>query len=70
VANLAGTLWIPAFAGMTGAKTNSETYPCKPIKGEGIRWLLFVLDFVWRAVWIPAFAGMTGANLSDGATIA
>ena len=30
-------LWIPAFAGMTGAKTNFETYPCKPIKGEGIR---------------------------------
>ena len=29
------------------------------MKGEGIRWLLFVLDFVWRAFWIPAFAGMT-----------
>ena len=39
------------------------------MKGEGIRWLLFVLDFVWQAIWIPAFAGMTGANRSGGATI-
>ena len=31
------TVWIPAFAGMTGAKTNFETYHCKPIKGEEIR---------------------------------
>ena len=30
------TVWIPAFAGMTEAKTNFETYPYKPIKGEGI----------------------------------
>ena len=22
---------------------------CKPIKGEGIRWLLFIPDFRWRA---------------------
>ena len=29
------------------------------MKGEGIRWLLFVLDFMWRTIWIPAFAGMT-----------
>ena len=32
---MAATVWIPAFAGMTVAKTNFETYPCKPIKGEG-----------------------------------
>ena len=25
----------------------TQTYPCKPIKGEGIRWLLFVLGFGW-----------------------
>ena len=37
MAGLAATVWIPAFAGMTGA-TNSKTYPCKPMKGEGIRW--------------------------------
>ena len=43
---MAAIVWIPAFAGMTGAKTYSATYPCKPIKGEGIRRLLFVLDFV------------------------
>ena len=49
MAKLSETLWIPAFAGMTGAKTNFETYPCKPIKEEGIRWLLFVLDLGWRA---------------------
>ena len=24
------------------------------MKGEGIRRLLFALDFVWRAFWIPA----------------
>ena len=40
------------------------------MKGEGIRRLLFVLDFGWRSFWIPAFAGMTGDNLSGGATIA
>ena len=49
---------------------NSKTYPCKPIKGEWIRWLLFVLDFVWRAFWIPAFAGMTVIeDGNDGALI-
>ena len=32
---LFANLWIPAFAGMTGAKTNFETYPCKPFTGEG-----------------------------------
>ena len=32
---------------------SAQTYPCKPIKGEGIRWLLFVLDFVWRA-WLQS----------------
>ena len=52
-AGLAATVWIPAFAGMTGAKTNSKTYPCKPIKGEGIRWLGFGLGFGWRA-WLQA----------------
>ena len=73
MANVSETLWIPAFAGMTGAKTKSKTYPCKPVKGEGIRCPLFVLDFGWRAcprfreddvagLWIPAFAGMTGAK--------
>ena len=65
---MASTLWIPAFAGMTGAKTNLETYPRKPMKGEGIRRLLFVLDFgrlAWFAnFWIPAFAGMTGAKMN------
>ena len=33
------------------------------MKGEGIRWLLFALDFgmagLIAGVWIPAFAGMT-----------
>ena len=37
VAGLVAIRWIPAFAGMTGANTNFETYPCKPMKGEGIR---------------------------------
>jgi len=49
MADLAISAWIPAFAGITDAKTNSKTYPCKPIKGEGIRWLGFVLDFGWLA---------------------
>ena len=65
---LVATVWIPAFAGMTEAKTNFETYPCKPIKGERIRWLQFVLDFMASTVWIPAFAGMTGANWNGGST--
>ena len=56
------TLWIPAFAGMTGVKTNSETYPCKYMKGEGIRWLLFVLDFVWLACLDFLFRGDDGAG--------
>ena len=34
--------------GATRASLNlASTYPCKPIKGEGIRWLVFVLDFGW-----------------------
>ena len=45
----------------------ASTYPCK-LKGKGIRWLLFMLAFVWRAFWIPAFAGMTGANIRDPLT--
>ena len=28
----------------------AQTSPCKPMKGEGIRWLLFVLDFGWRGL--------------------
>ena len=36
MAGLAATVWIPAFAGMTGAKTNFGTCPCKPIKGDGV----------------------------------
>ena len=54
-------------------KTKFETYPCKPIKGEGIRWLQFILDFGWLSmaatVWIPAFAGMTVKIGGDGAII-
>jgi len=63
--------------GATIASLNlASTYPCKPLNGEGIRWLLFALDFAWRAIWIPAFAGMTvieggndGGNRSGGAVI-
>ena len=76
MANLATTLWIPAFAGMTEAKWSvgatiarlnlASTYPYKPIKGEWIRWLLFGLGFGWLTIWIPAFAGMTGASGNDG----
>ena len=37
------------------------------MKGEGIRWLLFVPDFgmagLVASVWIPAFAGMTGRTV-------
>ena len=36
------------------------------MKGEGIRRLLFVLDFARRALWIPAFAGMTGDSWNGG----
>ena len=59
-------LWIPAFAGMTEAKTNFETYPCKPMKGEGIRRLgaaaWFQVVRLFADLWIPAFAGMTGGR--------
>ena len=38
-AGLAAAIWIPDFAGMTGEGKREK----------GIRWLLFVLDFKWRA---------------------
>ena len=56
---MASTIWIPAFAGMTKIKT----YPCKPIKGEGICRSRFVHDLevanLASILWVPAFAGMT-----------
>ena len=52
------------LCGRDARAPRSQTYPCKPIKGEGIRWLVFVLDFgmsdLAATVRIPAFAGMTG----------
>ena len=30
---------------MSAGTTKSQTCPCKPMKGEGIRWLLFMLGF-------------------------
>ena len=34
MAGLVAIVWIPAFAGITGANTNSETYPYKPLSRE------------------------------------
>ena len=54
MADLAASDWIPAFAGMTGAKTN---------KGSA-GWYLYLISEADLAAsdWIPAFAGMTGAK--------
>ena len=39
------------------------------MKGEGIRWRLFMLGFWYPTVsatlWIPVFAGMTGARENE-----
>ena len=48
-------------AGGTPALPDSQTYPYKPIKGEGTRWLLFMPDFGWL-IW---FAVPTSPSHSD-----
>jgi len=59
-------------AGGTPALPGTQTCPCKPFMGEGIRRMGFELDFGWRA-WLqpsvtPAFAGMTAdGSGNDGA---
>ena len=56
MAGLAATLWIPAFAGMMGAKCKRQRndspieFSVTPllahtIKGEGIRWMPFMPNF-------------------------
>ena len=59
VANLASTLWIPAFAGMTGWRRGSGFADCDSclISGGGLG---SPPPRASATLWIPAFAGMTG----------
>ena len=70
MANLAETVWIPAFAGMTGGANRSGGATISPVefsanlplyahKGSGIRRLLFSLVFGLDVVALWA-AGVSG----------
>ena len=39
---------LARLCGRDARAPGSQNYPYKPVKGEGIRRLGFVLDFVWR----------------------